>query len=137
METKIFINMPVKNLDKSVEFFTHLGFTFNPQFTDKNATCMIISKNIFAMLLVEEYFRTFTKKEICDASKCIESIVAVSMSNRREVDDLLDKVKQAGGIEPKDVQDHGWMYLRTFEDIDGHMWEIFYMDENFSTNTSK
>ena len=137
METKIFVNMPVKNLDKSVEFFTRLGFTVNPQFTDKNATCMIISKNIFVMLLVEEYFRTFTTREICDTSKSIETIIAVSRSNRLEVDDLLDKVKQAGGIEPKDAQDHGWMYLRTFEDIDGHIWEIFHMDENFNTNASK
>lgn len=130
METKIFVNLPVKDLDRSIKFFTNLGFTFNPQFTDKNATCMIISSNIFAMLLVEEYFKTFTSKGLCNTSKDIESIVAISMASRQEVDELLSKVKEAGGTETKDAQDHGWMYLRSFEDLDGHMWEIFYMDEN-------
>lgn len=129
MSTKIFVNLPVKDLNKSVDFFTKLGFKFNSQFTDENATCMIVSDDIFVMLLVERFFKTFTKKEICDTSINIESILAFSVESRENVDELVNKVKRAGGIEPREPQDHGWMYLRSFEDIDGHLWEIFYMKE--------
>jgi len=128
MITNIFVNLPVKDLKKTVEFFTKLGFTFNPQFTDENATCMIVGKDIFVMLLVEK-FKTFTKKEISDVSKNTEVIVAVSTQSREEVDQMMEKVVGAGGKESRDPQDHGWMYGRSFEDIDGHLWEIFYMDE--------
>ena len=128
MITKLFVNLPVKDLNKTVEFFTKLGFTFNPQFTDENATCMIVGKDIFVMLLVEK-FKTFTKKEISDVSKNTEVIVAVSTQSREEVDQMMEKVVGAGGKESRDPQDHGWMYGRSFEDIDGHLWEIFYMDE--------
>ena len=128
MITNIFVNLPVKDLNKTVEFFTKLGFTFNPQFTDENATCMIVGKDIFVMLLVEK-FKTFTKKEISDVSKNTEVIVALSTQSREEVDQMMEKVVGAGGKESRDPQDHGWMYGRSFEDIDGHLWEIFYMDE--------
>ena len=128
MITKLFVNLPVKDLNKTVEFFTKLGFTFNPQFTDENATCMIVGKDIFVMLLVEK-FKTFTKKEISDVSKNTEVIVALSTQSREEVDQMMEKVVGAGGKESRDPQDHGWMYGRSFEDIDGHLWEIFYMDE--------
>ena len=128
MITNIFVNLPVKDLKKTVEFFTKLGFTFNPQFTDENATCMIVGKDIFVMLLVEK-FKTFTKKEISDVSKNTEVIVAVSTQSREEVDQMMEKVVGAGGKESRDPQDHGWMYGRSFEDFDGHLWEIFYMDE--------
>lgn len=129
MITNIFVNLPVKDLNKTVEFFTKLGFTFNPQFTDENATCMIVGKDIFVMLLVEKFFKTFTKKEISDTTKNTEAIVALSAQSREEVDQMMEKVVNAGGKEARDPQDHGWMYGRSFEDINGHLWEIFYMDE--------
>ena len=129
MITNIFVNLPVKDLNKTVEFFTKLGFTFNPQFTDENATCMIVGKDVFVMLLVEKFFKTFTKKEISDTTKNTEAIVALSAQSREEVDQMMDKVLGAGGREARDPQDHGWMYGRSFEDINGHLWEIFYMDE--------
>lgn len=130
MITNIFVNLPVKDLKKTVEFFTKLGFTFNPQFTDENATCMIVGKDIFVMLLVERFFKTFTKKEISDTTKNTEAIVALSAQSREEVDQMMEKVLGAGGREARDPQDHGWMYGRSFEDINGHLWEIFYMDES-------
>ena len=130
MITNIFVNLPVKDLNKTVEFFTKLGFTFNPQFTDENATCMIVGKDIFVMLLVEKFFKTFTKKEISDTTKNTEAIVALSAQSREEVDQMMEKVLGAGGREARDPQDHGWMYGRSFEDINGHLWDIFYMDES-------
>jgi uncharacterized protein len=130
MITNIFVNLPVKDLNKTVEFFTKLGFTFNPQFTDENATCMIVGNDIFVMLLVEKFFKTFTKKEISDTTKNTEAIVALSAQSREEVDQMMEKVLGAGGKEARDPQDHGWMYGRSFEDINGHLWEIFYMDES-------
>jgi predicted lactoylglutathione lyase len=130
MATKIFVNLPVKDLNKTVEFFTKLGFTFNPQFTDENATCMIVGEDIFVMLLVEKFFKTFTKKEISDTTKNTEVIVALSAESREKVDQLMKKVIEAGGKEPRAPQDYGWMYGRAFEDMNGHLWEIFYMDES-------
>ena len=131
MTKKIFVNLPVKDLNKSVEFFTKLGFTFNPQFTDENATCMIISENIFAMLLVKKFFKTFIpNKEISDAKSSTEVINAVSVDSREEVNEMVEKAISAGGKEFRIVQDHGWMYGRTFEDLDSHIWEIFFMDES-------
>jgi predicted lactoylglutathione lyase len=128
--TQIFVNLPVKDLNKSVEFFTRLGFEFNPQFTDENATCMIVNKDIFVMLLVEKFFKTFTKKQISDTTRDTEVIIALSAESREKVDQLIDKVIEAGGAEPRNPQDHGWMYGRSFEDIDGHLWEVIYMDKN-------
>jgi len=128
MATKIFVNLPVKDLNGSVEFLTKLGFKFNPQFTDENATCMIVDEDIFVMLLVEEFFKTFTKKEISDATKSTEVILALTADSREEVDGMINKVIKAGGIEPNEPQDHGWMYGRSFQDVDGHLWEVFYID---------
>lgn len=130
MATKIFVNLPVKDLKKSIAFFTKLGFTFNPQFTDENATCMIIGQDIFAMLLVEKFFKTFTTKQIADATKSTEAIVALSLESRAKVDEMIKKVKEAGGREYREPQDYGWMYGRAFEDADGHIWEVFYADES-------
>jgi len=120
--TKIFVNLPVKDLDKSKEFFTSLGFTINPQFTDDKAACLVIGENIFAMLLREEFFKTFTNKEIADARKAIDA------ASRQEVDDLVKKAAQAGGSIYRNPEDHGWMYGHSFADLDGHQWEVLYMD---------
>ncbi len=117
MATKIFVNLPVKDLNKTIEFFTKLGFKFNPQFTDENATCMIVGEDIFVMLLVEKFFKTFTKKEICDTSKKTEVIVALSVEGREKVDQMINRAIEAGGRESREPQDHGWMYGRSFEDI--------------------
>lgn len=127
---QIFVNLPVKDLKRSVDFFTKVGFTFNPQFTNDNATSMIIGENIFAMLLVEDYFRTFTNKPLADAKNSTEVINAFSVDSRQEVDDIITKAIEAGGKQYKDNQDYGWMYGRNFEDLDGHQWEFFYMDES-------
>ena len=134
MTTGIFVNLPVKDLTKTIDFFTKLGFRFNPQFTDENATCMIVGEDIFVMLLVEKFFRTFTKKEICDASKNTEVIVALSVESREKVDQIVNKAIESGGRESREPQDHGWMYGRSFEDINGHIWEIIYMDESAVKN---
>jgi uncharacterized protein len=130
MTTQIFVNLPVKDLNETVDFFTKLGFAFNPQFTDENATCMIVNNDIFVMLLVEKFFKTFTKKEICDTTKDTEVIVALSTESREKVDQMINKVIEAGGKEHRKPQDHGWMYGRSFEDINGHLWEVIYMNKN-------
>ncbi len=128
MATQLFVNLPVKDLQKSVEFFTKLGFEFNPQFTDENATCMLIGPESFAMLLVEKYFKTFTRKEISDATRSTEVILAISAESREKVDELVDKALEAGGAASNEPQDQGWMYGRSFQDLDGHLWEVVYMD---------
>jgi predicted lactoylglutathione lyase len=130
MATKIFVNLPVKDLNRSIAFFTKLKYTFNPQFTDENATCMIIGEDIYAMLLVEKFFKTFTPKTIPDAGKSTEVILALSADSRQEVDEMIARVLGAGGKESREIQDLGFMYSRGFEDPDGHLWEIFYMDPN-------
>jgi len=130
MTRQIFVNLPVKDLNETVDFFTKLGFAFNPQFTDENATCMIVNNDIFVMLLVEKFFKTFTKKELCDTTKDTEVIVALSTETREKVDQMINKVIEAGGKEHRKPQDHGWMYGRSFEDINGHLWEVIYMDKN-------
>jgi predicted lactoylglutathione lyase len=135
--TKIFINLPVKDLNNTIDFFTKLGFKFNPQFTDENATCMIVGEDIFVMLLVEKFFKTFTKKEICDTSKDTEVIVALSVESREKVDQMINKALESGGKESREPQDHGWMYGRSFEDINKHLWEIIYIDESAVKNDEK
>lgn len=128
MGTKIFVNLPVKDLDKSEEFFSKLGFAFNAQFTNKDAACMVISEDNYAMLLVESFFKTFTKKEIVDAKKSTEVLVALSSESKESVDKMLHNALAAGAKEANEPQDHGFMYGRSFEDLDGHIWEIFWMD---------
>ena len=127
MSTQIFVNLPVKDLQKSVEFFGKLGYAFNPQFTDENATCMVIGDDIFAMLLVEPYFRTFIEKDVADAHKTAEVILALSAENREAVDALVAKALAAGATEPRPAQDYGFMYQRGYQDLDGHLWEVFHM----------
>lgn len=130
MATKIFINLPVKDLGKSKSFFESLGFSFNPQFSDDNAACMVISDSIFAMLLTEPYFKTFTKKAICDATKSTEVLIALDASSRQEVEKTVAKAKELGASIYAEPADHGWMYQHSFADLDGHQWELAYMDES-------
>jgi predicted lactoylglutathione lyase len=128
MATRIFVNLPVKNLNKSVAFFTKLGFKFNPQFTDETATCMIVSDDIFVMLLTEEKFKTFTPKEICDATKSTEVLVCLTSESREKVDEMVQSAVAAGGATYNEPQDHGFMYGHGFQDPDGHIWELAYME---------
>lgn len=130
MSTQIFVNLPVKDLKKSVEFFTKLGYKFNPKFTDENATCMIVGENIFVMLLVEKFFKTFAPKEICDTTKNTEVLIALSFESRAAVDEMVRKAIAAGGTTYKKPNDMGFMYQHGFQDLDGHLWEIFFMDES-------
>ncbi|WP_400163653.1 VOC family protein [Brevibacillus sp. TJ4] len=132
---QIYVNLPVKDLQKSMEFFTRLGFTFDPNFTDDKAGCLVIGDNIYAMLISEPLFRTFTKKEITDAAKTTEVIVALSANSKEEVDELVQKALEAGGSFSNDVVDHGFMYYGSFQDLDNHMWEILYMDPNAAQQT--
>ena len=127
MATQIYVNLPVKDLDRSVAFFTTLGFTFNPDFTDANATCMIVGENIFVMLLVEKFFQTFTPKPISDATRATEVLVCLSRDSREDVDGMVRKAVAAGGTIHKDSQDHGFMYAHGFTDLDGHIWELVHM----------
>ncbi len=128
MATKIFVNLPVKNLDQSVAFFTKLGYTFNPQFTNEKATCMIVGEDIYVMLLIEPFFKTFIKKEIVDAKKSTEVLICLSAESKEKVDEMINLALEAGGTTPNEKQDLGFMYSHAFEDLDGHIWEIMWMD---------
>jgi predicted lactoylglutathione lyase len=127
MHSQIFVNLPVKDLKRSVEFFTRLGYTFNPQFTDENATCMILGDNLFVMLLVEKFFGSFIDKGITDTSTTTEVLTCLSCNSRQQVDDLVAKARAAGGKVPRAAQDHGFMYSHGYEDLDGHTWELVHM----------
>jgi uncharacterized protein len=130
MAAKIFVNLPVKDLNKSMEFFTKLDFKFNPQFTDETAACMIVSEDIFVMLLTRDKFKTFTPKEICDATKNTEVLVCLSSESRDKVNDMVRKAVAGGGATYNEPQDHGFMYGHGFQDLDGHIWELIYMEPN-------
>lgn len=129
MSTKIFVNLPVKDLDRSVDFFSKLGYTFNSKYTNENATCMIVTEDIFVMLLVEKFFKTFIPNEIADTTKNTESIICLSAENRQAVDEMVKKAVEAGATIYKEPQDHGFMYGHGYRDLDGHFWEIMWMDE--------
>lgn len=128
MATKVFINLPVKDLKKSMDFFIGLGFSFNPQFTDEKAGCMVISESIYAMMLTEPYFQTFTKKPVSDAKQATEVLIALDAASREEVQQLVEKAVALGGTKYTEAQDYGWMYQHSFADLDGHQWELAYMD---------
>ncbi|PQP83331.1 glyoxalase/bleomycin resistance/extradiol dioxygenase family protein [Paenibacillus sp. PCH8] len=125
---QIFVNLPVQDLKKSVDFFTQVGFEFNPNFTDDSATCMIIGDNIYAMLLVEERFQSFISKKISNAADTTEVIVALSVDSREQVDTIAQAALDAGAKPYNEPQDHGFMYGRSFQDPDDHLWEVSYMD---------
>ena len=136
MATKIFVNLPVKDLNKSKKFFTDIGFTINPQFTDEKAACVVISEDIYAMILREEFFKTFIpKKEITDATKTTEVLVALSAEKKEAVNEMADKALAAGALKLREPEDHGFMYTRSFQDPDGHIWEVLWMDINAAPPT--
>lgn len=126
----IFINLPVKDLDRSMQFFGDIGFEFNEQMTDKNAACMIIGPNMYVMLLLEEFFKSFTGKALCDSTASTEVIVSITADSRAGVDEIVDNALAAGGSASNDKMDNEFMYGWSFEDIDGHLWEVMYMPEN-------
>ena len=128
MATKIFVNLPVKKLRKSKAFFRKLGFRFNPRFTDETAACMVVSEDIFVMLLTEEKFRTFVPKAICVATMCTEALVCLTRESRRDVDGMVRKAVAAGGAPYREPQDYGFMYEHGFQDLDGHVWELICME---------
>jgi hypothetical protein len=125
---KLFVNLAVRDLKKSMEFFSKLGFEFNSKFTDENAACMVLSEEGYVMLLTEKRFKDFTKRELCDTTRQTEGLFALSCGSRAEVDELVKKAIAAGGKHAVDPQDHGFMYAWSFYDLDGHHWEVFWMD---------
>lgn len=132
MGTKIFINLPSKDLQRTTRFFAKLGYRFDPQFSDENAQCMIITEDIYVMFLVEQFFRSFTQKDIPESSA--GAIYALTADSREEVEDFMQRCIAEGGRDISLPQTMDFMYTRSFEDPDGHIWEVFYMDmEKFKT----
>lgn len=127
MNTKIFVNLPVKDLPKSRAFFQALGYSFNEQFCDDAAACLVISEHIYTMLLTHAKFKEFTPKAICDTAKATEVLICLSCDRREEVDELVAKAVAAGGSTYASPKDHGFMYQHSFQDLDGHMWELIHM----------
>jgi predicted lactoylglutathione lyase len=130
MHKQIFVNLAVEDLQKSRAFFGELGFSFNPKFSNDQGAGMVISENIYAMLLVKPFFQTFTTKTIIDPKQQVEAITCLSCESRAEVDEIVAKAVRAGGKTPRPPQDYGFMYSHGFDDIDGHTWEFVYMDPN-------
>lgn len=135
MIKSIFVNLPVKDLDRSIQFFTQIGFTFDPQYTDEKATCMVLAPNLYVMLLVEKFFKTFTSKELADTRTTTEVINAIMVEDRAEVDRLVDDAMKAGASFSRDPDILDFMYSRSFQDLDGHLWEVGWMDPKFSPAT--
>jgi len=129
MAKQVFINLAVKDLQKSMDFYTSLGFSNNPQFSDDTAKSMVWSENIFVMLLNHEKFSTFTTKQIADTKSKIAGLFSLSLESIEEVNNLMTSGLNAGGIEPNEMRDYGFMQQRTIEDFDGHTWEVFFMDK--------
>jgi uncharacterized protein len=128
MPKKIFINLPVAELQKAMAFYSAIGFTNNPQFTDDTAACMVLTEEIYVMLLTPKKFSDFTKKKIADAKETASVINSLSVDSKEEVNTMMKNVLKAGGTEPAEAKDYGFMQQRSFEDLDGHLWEVFYMD---------
>ncbi|MEU1401239.1 VOC family protein [Streptomyces sp. NPDC005728] len=124
----IFVNLATDDVEASKKFFTALGYTINPQFSTDDCTCVVISDTIIAMLLSKQHYATFTKKEIADSTKSSEVLLCLSAESRAKVDELVDRAIAAGGSASGETQDHGFMYGRAFDDLDGHTWEVMWMD---------
>lgn len=133
MNKQIFVNLPVKDLERSKAFFSCLGFTFNAQFTNEQGACMIVSDDIYVMLLAEKFFQTFTTKRVANAREVTEVLTCLSCESRAQVDELVAKAISAGGTAPRAPQDHGFMYGHGFEDPDGHIWELVHMSSEVPT----
>ena len=127
-QRKMFVNLAVRDLQRSVDFFTKLGFTFNPKFTDENGTCMIVNDDAYVMLLVEPFFKTFTPKPIADAKSTTEALIALSAESAADVNRIVEAAFAAGARRYKEPDDRGFMYGWGFEDLDGHIWEYVWMD---------
>lgn len=125
---KLFVNIPVTDLKRSIAFFTRLGFRFNQQFTDDSATCMIVGEDAYFMLLVTDRFKDFTRKPLCDNKTHAGGIYAISLGSRAEVDEIVKLAVESGGSRALPPQDHGFMYSWSFYDPDDHHFEVFYMD---------
>ena len=125
---KLFVNVPVSDLQRSITFFEALGFTFNRQFTDATATCMLVGEDAYFMLLTGERFKEFSKRPVGDARRETNALFAISVDGRAQVDEVVRKALAAGGSPAADPQDHGFMYGHSFYDLDGHHWEVFWMD---------
>lgn len=130
MAKKIFVNLPVSDLDRSMKFFKKMGYEFNPQFTDETAACMVISDDIYTMLLTNGKFKEFTPKEIADSSKTTEVITCLSCDSKDELNSLMEKALSAGATENNEAKDYGFMYQRSYSDLDGHIWELVWMNED-------
>ena len=130
MHKQIFVNLAVDKLDRSKAFFSALGFNFDPRFTNDQAACLILGENLYAMLLGKDLFKSFTRKSLCDPKESTEALVGLSCDSRGEVDALVAKALAAGGTAPRAPQDYGFMYGHGFDDFDGHIWELIYMDPN-------
>jgi uncharacterized protein len=130
METKLFVNLPVKDLKKSIDFFSKLGFKFNPQFSNDDGACMIVSEDAFFMLLHEKFFKTFVRKELADSKQTVEVINALMIDSKEEVDKFADKALSMGATNYRDPDVMDFMYSRSFQDLDGHLWEVGWMDPN-------
>jgi predicted lactoylglutathione lyase len=128
MATQIFVNLPVKDLSKSIAFFEALGYSFNPQFTNDMAGCMVVSDTIFFMMVTEPFFKTFINKEIADATKTTEVLNCVSVESKERADEMFETAIANGGGPSKEPTDYGWMYGRSFTDLDGHQWEVMWLD---------
>ncbi|MGV2895350.1 VOC family protein [Achromobacter sp. AGC78] len=127
MHKQIFVNIAIGDMQKSQDFFKKLGFTFNPDFTNEQGACMVISDDIYAMLLTRDFFQGFTGKPLVNAKEATEVLICLSCESRAEVDDLVARARAAGGTVPREPQDHGFMYAHGFEDLDGHIWELVHM----------
>lgn len=129
MPRNLYVNLPVKDLERAVDFFDALGFSFNPKFTDENATCMVVNDTTSVMLLVEPFFSGFTNKPLVDAHAGTEVILALSLDSREHVDAFIARAVAAGASTTIEPKDYGFMYQQSFADLDGHQWEVFWMDE--------
>lgn len=128
MKSQIFLNLPVKDLEKSMAFYSKMGMVNNPQFSDDSAKCMIFSEEIYVMIMSHERFMTFSTKPIADLSNAVSSLLSLSVESVEKMNEIVDNALTAGGKEPVEAKDHGFMQQRTLEDLDGHTWEVFFMD---------
>jgi predicted lactoylglutathione lyase len=131
MIAKLFINLPVKDITKSVEFYVELGFAFNMDYADEHSACMELNDTTMIMLLSEERFKQFSNRGICDTQKYTEVRLSITVNSRKEVDDIIAMANFSGGVVDREPQDHGWIYGHSFIDLDGHQWEVVYLNTDF------